>query len=347
MWFFRAIWFCLVLGVAFSNGANAASPSDTTIPPASEIIDSAGNVWTLVNSYPLENGNSTAASGFSELLFYNGNIYGYARSGNWSQWYGFASGGWANVSGNPSGGGPTSPTSSIPPASQLIDSDGNVWTLVNSDPLENGKSTAASGFSELLVYNGNIYGYASSGNWSQWYLFASGAGPTSRQSANGTDGTDGTVHGTSRSSDTGVLVWDPDARRDDWPTVSFGVLGKGSGVTWPFLETSRGAYNWSTLDGYVAAAQAHGIPMIYSFEGVPGWAIAASSTATCGTLYNGALSCPTPPDNIADWTNFVTALVTRYCPAGVPGIQYYELWNEPYDVYGTQRYSCRRRTWRP
>ena len=75
--------------------------------------------------------------------------------------------------------------------------------------------------------------------------------------------------------------------------------------------------------------------MIYTFEGVPAWAIAGSSAATCGTLYTGTLYCPHPPDNMADWTNFVTALVARYCPNGVPGIQYYELWNEPYNVYGT------------
>ena len=75
--------------------------------------------------------------------------------------------------------------------------------------------------------------------------------------------------------------------------------------------------------------------MIYTFDGVPGWAISGSSTQTCATLYNGALSCPHPPDKISDWTNFVTALVRRYCPSGVPGIQYYELWNEPYDVFGT------------
>lgn len=106
-------------------------------------------------------------------------------------------------------------------------------------------------------------------------------------------------------------------------------------ITWPYLETSRGVYNWSTLDGFAAAEKAHNVPMIYTFDGVPGWAISGSSTQTCATLYNGALSCPHPPDKISDWTNFVTALVRRYCPSGVPGIQYYELWNEPYDVFGT------------
>jgi hypothetical protein len=76
--------------------------------------------------------------------------------------------------------------------------------------------------------------------------------------------------------------------------------------------------------------------MIYTFEGVPGWSISGASTAKCATSYSGGLSCAQPPDNMSDWTNYVTALVTRYCPNGVPAIQYYELWNEPYDLYGTE-----------
>ena len=241
MWFFRAIWFCLVLGVAFSNGANAASPSDTTIPPASEIIDSAGNVWTLVNSYPLENGNSTAASGFSELLFYNGNIYGYARSGNWSQWYGFASGGWANVSGNPSGGGPTSPPRPFRPprSSSTAPATSGPWStptpLRTANPRPHPASVSCS------FYNGNIYGYASSGNWSQWSLFASGAwthfsgnpqtgptGPTGPSTAHLGQAIPASLFGIQTQG------------ASDFATVSFGVLGKGSGVAWRFLETSPG-----------------------------------------------------------------------------------------------------------
>jgi hypothetical protein len=251
MLFHRAGLFCLLLGVAFSSVANAASsPNGTTVPPASQIVDSGGNVWTLASSDPLENGNYTAASGFNQLLFYNGSVYGYASSGSWSQWYVFSSGGWADVAGYPEGstGAATSHLDQSIPSS----------------------------------------------------LF-------------------------------GVQTQGP----SDWPTVSFGVLGKGSNVSWPAVQTSRGAYNWSILDGYVAAAQAHGVPLIYSFEGVPGWAIAGSSTATCQTLSTGLLSCPQAPNNLADWTNFISALVARYCPSGVPSIQYYELWNEPYNVYGS------------
>jgi hypothetical protein len=327
----RVALFFFMVCVAWTSGARAQSPSGTAIPPASQIIDSAGNVWTLVGGDPLENGRPTAASGISELLYYNGGIYGYASSGSWNQWYVYTTSGWDGVSGDPE-----SAATTIPPASQITDSGGNVWTLVGGAPLRNGLHTKASGFSELAYSGGNIYGYASSGNWSQWYVYT----------ATGWDGVAGDPIGSSGSTPPATshlgqtipasLFGIQTQGVSDWPTVSFGVLGKGNGVAWPYLETSRGVYNWSTLDGYVTTAAAHGVQAMYSFAGVPGWAVAGASTAECATTYTGALSCQPPPTNISDWTNFITALVTRYCPNGVPTIQYYELWSEPYDVYGSQ-----------
>jgi Glycosyl hydrolase family 26 len=122
---------------------------------------------------------------------------------------------------------------------------------------------------------------------------------------------------------------------EDMPTASVGILGKGSGTVWPYIETARGTFNWTALDGYAAAAAQAGIPVIYTFEYTPGWAIAGSSTATCTTLDGVGLACPALPDSMSDFTTFVTDLVARYCQSGVPSIQYYELYNEPYDTYGT------------
>ena len=226
----------------------------------------------------------------------------------------------------------TSPNdTTIPPTSQITDSAGNVWTLVSTYPLENGGYTAASSINLLLYHNGSIYGYTSSGSWSQWYIFASGAwvhvAGDPRAVSNLSQPIPSSLFGMQVYGVTGTT---------GWPTVPFGVLGKPMQSTWPYIKSSRGVYDgWSAPDGYVAGAQANGVPVMYTFEGVPGWAIAGSSTATCATIYTGALSCPQPPDNMADWTNFVNALVARYCPNGVPSIQYYELWNEPYNVYGT------------
>src|ERR1700719_2108106 len=84
---------CFFLFGATQPVRAATSPSGTTIPPASQIVDASGNVWTLVSGYPLENAQYTAASGISLLLYYNGSMYAYANSGRWSQWYIYTSGG--------------------------------------------------------------------------------------------------------------------------------------------------------------------------------------------------------------------------------------------------------------
>ena len=40
-----------------------------------------------------------------------------------------------------------------------------------------------------------------------------------------------------------------------WPTVPVGALGKGTGVTWIYIESSRGKYDWQNLDRWVKLAQ--------------------------------------------------------------------------------------------
>src|SRR4026208_1532400 len=44
---------------------------------------------------------------------------------------------------------------------------------------------------------------------------------------------------------------------NNWPSMLVGSLGKGSGVTWPYVERSRGSFDWSRVDAFVNAASAH------------------------------------------------------------------------------------------
>jgi hypothetical protein len=113
----------------------------------------------------------------------------------------------------------------------------------------------------------------------------------------------------------------------NFPTVSFAVLGKGTGVEWPAIEPTKGQYNWARLDQYVNLGKENGgRGIFYSAEGVPPWAAAEQST--CSSSVWGP-SCTGTVANIQDWENFVTALVTRYKGE----IHVYELWNEPQEYF--------------
>ena len=108
-----------------------------------------------------------------------------------------------------------------------------------------------------------------------------------------------------------------------WPTSPFKTYRTWDhfpGATWASINTSSGVYNWATLDAIVAAAQANGADIIYTFGSTPAWA--STNPGGTGCAYgNGTCYAP----NTADWNAFVTAITTRY--AGK--IKYWELWNEP------------------
>lgn len=109
----------------------------------------------------------------------------------------------------------------------------------------------------------------------------------------------------------------------NWPTVPIGSLGKATGVVWPYIETSKGQYSWGRLDEFVDEANANGIGLMYSSEGVPPWA--AADKSTCLPQPGLAPYCTSNVSNLQDWDDFVTQLVARYRGR----IQIYELWNEP------------------
>lgn len=88
---------------------------------------------------------------------------------------------------------------------------------------------------------------------------------------------------------------------------------------WINIETSKGVFNWSRLDAYVAFAQANGMHILYTLGQPPAWATGGVK----GTGINSNDYNDKPPDDIQDWIDFITALVPRL-PAGSA----YEVWNE-------------------
>jgi hypothetical protein len=117
----------------------------------------------------------------------------------------------------------------------------------------------------------------------------------------------------------GMSIMNP----NHWPSVPFHALEKAPGVQWPFVEKTKGTFNWTQLDAWVDQANAHGVSFVYTSIYVPSWA-AADKSSCVPSAYNVPV-CLGTVANIADWQDFVTALVTRYKGR----IQVYELWNEP------------------
>lgn len=94
--------------------APTVSPSGTTMPPATQIIDKSGNVWTLTGAKKV-NMNGVAAGSTANvvlLLFFNNVFYHENTSGNWYQWNGTNWG-----TGPLTGGDPRGTTTSAPPPS--------------------------------------------------------------------------------------------------------------------------------------------------------------------------------------------------------------------------------------
>jgi len=95
-----------------------------------------------------------------------------------------------------------------------------------------------------------------------------------------------------------------------WPTVSLSAYRTWDtwpAVYWESINTGNGAYDWTVLDAIVSKVISQGADIVYTFGRPPTWGGYPSAT------------------NLGPWTDFVKAIVARYCNV----IKYWELWNEP------------------
>ena len=106
--------------------------------------------------------------------------------------------------------------------------------------------------------------------------------------------------------------WKPDVADRDMGLVrdaGFGWIKANFG--WRDIEgAGKGHLDWTVPDRIVEQAQAYGLQMVVRIDHQPVWA---------GTAQNG------PPENYADYGDFLDALAARYKGR----IQAYEIWNEP------------------
>ena len=134
-----------------------------------------------------------------------------------------------------------------------------------------------------------------------------------------------------------------------WPQVPFGSLRMlGNLTTWLHLEgKGRNSYDWRTLDGWLDAAQAHNVDVMYTFSRTPAWA-ARNAHSTCGPK-RGEADCSPPRDLTTAapcqgpllgtvttdcfFKEFVTSLLNHVCTGKAPNkscrIVAFSCWNEP------------------
>jgi hypothetical protein len=118
-----------------------------------------------------------------------------------------------------------------------------------------------------------------------------------------------------------------------WPQVKLGSARLWeTGTGWGDINTSPGAYDWTTLDRWLAKSQTVNIPLFYTFGTTPQWASSNPADTACA---KGPGSCDAPSDLNPDgtgtnqhWKDFVRALATHV--AGQ--ITYWQMWNTPNDI---------------
>ncbi len=110
--------------------------------------------------------------------------------------------------------------------------------------------------------------------------------------------------------------------RQEFPWEDIEVHGKGDFVDRRNDLTGDGQVDpidaWAKYDNIVELAERHDLQVIARLSNPPAWT--RELTDTVGTY--------APPDDLGDWGDYVSAVVSRYQGR----IRYYQLWNEP-NVY--------------
>jgi len=99
-------------------------------------------------------------------------------------------------------------------------------------------------------------------------------------------------------------------------------LARDAGFTWVkqrfewrnIERDAKGRFEWNEPDRIVNAVRAQGLKLVARVDGHPGWSRA-----------DGLYPDDGPPDRLSDWTDYLSALASRYKGR----IQAYEIWNEP------------------
>ena len=83
--------------------------------------------------------------------------------------------------------------------------------------------------------------------------------------------------------------------------------------SWRQIEPTQGQYHWQYPDEVVRGAEYYGLNLVVRLDQHPQWASPITTTLNA------------PPDDLADYARFVSAVATRYRGR----VKAYIIWNEP------------------
>jgi YVTN family beta-propeller protein len=147
---------------AASIDPRVISRGGTTIPVATQIIDSGRNVWTLFGGKAYVHGTLTPSSGVILLLYAKGIVY---QENSQHDWWSWNNGAWEATS------APLPPSASgtaIPAATEIVDDGRDVWTLSGGKAYVNHAPTYSENVILLLFYSGILYQENVHHDWWEW-----------------------------------------------------------------------------------------------------------------------------------------------------------------------------------
>jgi hypothetical protein len=112
--------------------------------------------------------------------------------------------------------------------------------------------------------------------------------------------------------------------RQEFPWEDIEIHGKGDFEDRRNVEAVGVVSSWAKYDNIVALAEQYDIEIMARLSNPPAWSRVLTDT----------IGAQAPPDDVADYGDFVTAVVQRYASR----ITYFQVWNEPniYPEWGEQ-----------
>jgi hypothetical protein len=275
---------------------SVSSTDGTLVPPASQIMDTTGALWTIgANQQILRNGSWVGGGTGLKILWFGGSIYVLGSDG--SHWWKWGAGAWSNVGttqpGIPTSAPPGTPTSAdgtlVPPAPQIVDATGGLWTINPAGAiLLNGSSAGGGSGLKILWLSSTIY--VLGGDGSHWWKWASGGWTNVGTTQPGTSSTPTTPPA-------GGGTTPPTTSADNTLLPPAPQIVDANGGVWTISSSSQILLNGGWVGGGTGTKILWfgGAIYVLGGDGSHWWKWASGGWTNVGTTQPGSSSTPTTP----------------------------------------------------